>query len=147
MWMTWITTKIPAWIAIIVVPLVVLLAISILSRISVAGTSRGGIAGGATSREVAEKTGRLVHAASRWLSTAKQDKEPLLALMHISYAKADAMMVRELMHEAEVVRLLKTDIKALLKSIEKEERTILARISHKAPSLVPDNLDTGGWVP
>lgn len=90
----------------------------------------------------------LVRGSTRWATLALQDSNPVVALMHACYGMAYLRAARRLASDAELERVHMVDPRALEKTLEDLERTMLAKLNAAAPGILPQNETAiqSGWL-
>ena len=88
--------------------------------------------------EVLSQTDVLLKAANKWAVLSTQDGNPLLALMHICYAKAYIACLRRILSDDQIQRAHKVSMVDLEQRMDMVEQGALATISQAAPSLLPE---------
>jgi hypothetical protein len=129
----------------------VVMTIVLLCLLFVACISRmGNLAGGerTRSRELLRETRALLEASTHWAAMAEQDSNPVIALMHICYAKAYLRCVRRLLTDAEAQIAHNADTRALEAHMDTAERDTMARIATASPGLLPEGefAVRSGWL-
>jgi hypothetical protein len=87
--------------------------------------------------QMIEHTDVLLRSANRWALAATQDKAPLLALMHICYAKAYVVAVRRIMTDEQLRDAHNVNMIELIEKMDQVERQAVAAIATSSPNLVP----------
>lgn len=87
--------------------------------------------------QMIEHTDVLLRSANRWALAATQDKAPLLALMHICYAKAYVVAVRRIMTDEQLRDAHNVNMIELIEKMDQVERQAVAAIAASSPNLVP----------
>jgi len=95
-----------------------------------------------------KEVNRAVQQANQWMSQAKQDTQPLFALMHINYAIATANALRRQVSSEEIKRMTGVDIEELIYLWESEQREAIQKIGALCPVLQPSTAYAihTGWV-
>lgn len=135
-----LTSTQKAW---IITTLVVLgiLVLALLAKVS-SGTSRK------LPKQTLSSAEKLLKASSKWAFTAEQDKNPLMALMHISYALAYSNALREILTDLEIQQATGVDIREHVDSMETRQRHIVTKLGDKCPKVRPEGgfAVTSGWL-
>ncbi len=113
------------------VALAAVLILSLLSRIST-GVSDP------VSREALQQTEIVLKAANKWALMAQQDSNVIMSLMHICYAKAYVETLRRILHDGQIAKVHKVDMRDLEEKMNAIEQDALARIAQQAPALMPE---------
>jgi hypothetical protein len=113
------------------IAIAVVLVISLLSRIST-GVSRP------VSNEALQQTDTVLKAANKWAMLAQQDSNVIMSLMHICYAKAYVETLRRILHDNQIAKAHKVDMRDLEEKMNTIEQNALARIAQEAPALMPE---------
>ena len=121
--------------------LVAILLLCILGRVAT-GVNRS------VSRETLTVAGTLLKASSRWALMAEQDKNPLIALMHIDHALAYGKALRELLNDREIHVATGVDMREHVANMERRQAKILTRIGDKCSRLRPKGgfAVSTGWI-
>lgn len=118
-----------------------LIVISTLSRIST-GVRRP------VARETIQQSKVLLNAANRWALMAKQDQNPVMALMHICYAKAYVESLRQILKDEQIQQAHQTDMVEMSQRMDQIEQDTIRKLNELAPSLMPEGefAVRAGWV-
>lgn len=119
-----------------------LLLVAVLARVLSGGGGR------TRSRELLRETRTLLEASAHWAAMAQQDGNPVIAVMHICYAKAYLRCVRRLLTDAEAQTAHNADLRALEAHMDAAERDALARVAAASPGLLPEGefAVRSGWL-
>lgn len=109
----------------------VILVLSLLSRISTGVRNP-------VSSEALKQTDIVLKAANKWALMAQQDSNVIMSLMHICYAKAYVETLRRILHDNQIARAHKVDMRDLEDKMNTIEQNTLARIAQQAPALMPE---------
>ena len=90
------------------------------------------------SKEIIAQTDLILRSANKWALTAKQDSNPIMALMHISYAKAYIGVLRRVLNDQQLEKAHSVDMRDLEQKMDAVEQEVLIKISQKAPSIMPE---------
>lgn len=117
--------------ALVALAIGVILALSLLSRIST-GVRHP------ISSEALKQTDLVLKAANKWALMAQQDSNVIMSLMHICYAKAYVEALRRILHDNQIAQAHKVDMRDLEDKMNTIEQDTLARIAQQAPALMPE---------
>ena len=90
----------------------------------------------------------LIEQATRYHTMAKQDRNPIVSLMHADYALAYAYVTRSLLSESEIQNIAKVNISHLISYLEQDQQHALKDLVEKCPALKPEGnyAISSGWV-
>lgn len=118
------------WLLTIVV-FICFLGISVLSRIST-GVRQP------VARETLNNSNILLKASNQWAMSSEQDRNPLIALMHICYAKAYARALRKLLNDDQIFKAHNVDMQEREQKMDSLEQKIMSKLLKQYPNLLPD---------
>lgn len=98
--------------------------------------------------EVIRSLKETVSSASKWATTAMQDQNPLVALMHVNYSIAHVQCARKIASDAFIERLCKVNPADLLAKLESHQHSLVQKITNSCPTVQPEGMTGGGsgWV-
>lgn len=99
-------------------------------------------------RETIAQSGVLLQAAERWSTEARQDGNPVIALMHACYAKAFASALRRVLSDDQIQRAHGVSMVQFEQKLTGIEEKALANIRSAAPDLLPEGASAVrvGWL-
>lgn len=101
------------------------------------GTARPTVFGDVTGDEAIRV---LVRQALRWLTAARQDREPAVAVLHSDYARAAVDHLRQIAPDDEIRRVARIDPIALERATTAAQDAATARLLVRCPTLRPPGL-------
>ena len=120
-----------------------MLGIALLSKWSGTATQ-----GKSFSPKVAKELVTLVKTAARWSAVSDQDSNPMLKLLHATYASAYINAARSLASDADLERVSKVRIDELFSQVGSQQQAAIQKVGTLAPSLMPEgaNVLYTGWI-
>jgi hypothetical protein len=90
----------------------------------------------------------LVKYAAQWSTVAKQDENPLIALMHVNTALSYAYIARRLVPSKEVAKIANVNLDELIYVLEEEQMEAMQKINQYCPELQPEGVFAAytGWL-
>jgi hypothetical protein len=90
----------------------------------------------------------LVRNAAQWSTTAAQDSNPLLALLHANTALSYAHVARRLVPAGDAERVADVNLDELVQVLEEQQMEAMRRIHDVCPNLQPDGVYAvaTGWL-
>lgn len=90
----------------------------------------------------------LIEQATRWNSTAQQDTNPIVRLIHCGYALVYAQIARSLVSDRDIETITGIDIHELLYYFEECQSYAIKDLGTKCPSVKIDGVYSAGsgWV-
>ena len=100
------------------------------------------------SKPFVRKLKYLIEQATRWNSMAQQDTNPILQLMHCSYALAYAQVARSVVSEKDIADLTGIDIQELIYYLGECESYATKNIGQQCPKIKIDGVYSlgSGWT-
>ena len=91
---------------------------------------------------------RIISQASKWHTTARQDSDPMISLIHANYALAYANVARALAPETGSEKLTGLRLNELIFVLEEDQKRALQNIVTQNPNLKPSGIYTTGnaWM-
>jgi hypothetical protein len=123
----------------------------IIGMIAVALLSRWSASANTTpqySTKFVKQLKRVVSQASKWHTTARQDSDPMISLIHANYALAYANVARALAPESGTEQLLGIRLNELIYYLEADQKRALQSLASQYPGLKPSGIYTTGnaWM-
>lgn len=140
MWIDKFTGPQKAWIVTGCVILAIL-TLAILARITQSVNRT-------VSKQTIQSAEILLRGSSKWALTASQDKQPMLSLIHVSYALAYANALRELLNDREIQVATGIDMRDQVEAMETLQRKIIVKLGDQCPKIRPDGgfAIASGWL-
>lgn len=113
--------------------------------ILVAGMSKwSGHNGPRYSRGFMQQVENLVNQATKWHLTAKQDQNPMVAMMHADFALAYITAARKLLPDHDIERITSVKVAELQTFLESDQQQAMERILYTCPYLKPEGVYSVG---
>lgn len=100
------------------------------------------------SKSFSNKLRSVVRQASQWHVTAKQDSNPLLSLMHSTYAVAYANLARAFASDEVIERITGLKISELMYYLNEDQQLAMQSLVTLCPSAKPEGVYAigSGWL-
>lgn len=94
------------------------------------------------------KATTLLRGSSKWAHTAKQDKNPMMGLIHVSYALAYANAMRELLNDREIQQATGVDMRDHVNEMEAIQRSVITKLGDSCAKIRPEGnfAIAAGWL-
>lgn len=96
--------------------------------------------------EYDRKIAAVARQATQWATTAEQDGEPSLAIVHYATALAYLQCALELADHAKVSEHMQTDASALRDRLQRRQAERFRALFSSCPDAAPVDAPLGGWV-
>ncbi len=99
-------------------------------------------------KKQSQQIASILENAGQWHVASNQDQNPVVALVHASYALASARSLQHLAPEQHIAKLTGTNVGELVRHLEREQQDAMHAIFQSCPSLRPDAAfsSVSGWV-
>jgi len=100
------------------------------------------------SKKFTRQLKRVVQQASKWHTTARQDMDPLVNLIHSNYALAYANVARAIASDGAIEGSTGIKLRELMYYLEEDQKRALQAVTQRCPDLRPTGIYTTGnaWM-
>ena len=100
-------------------------------------------------RYIVRRIRSLIRDAIHWNATSVQDANPLLALVHATYALAYLNTARHMVSDKDIERVMGVQPRELMFELQQNQDRVMQQVAAKCPKLKPPTGSFGvhtGWV-